>query len=79
MGKLDELRRHGFDESHHIPFTKTYKVKCSCCEALVLNGAPCHERGCSNQVHECPGCENLIPRHGYYCEDCQAEKERYDF
>jgi hypothetical protein len=70
MRYLDTLRDKGFDESYNIPFTKTYKVKCSCCEALSINNVPCHETGCSNMVHECKGCDALISYKGY-CEDCR--------
>ncbi len=70
MRYLDTLRDKGFDESYTIPFTKTYKVKCSCCEALAINNVPCHETGCPNMVHECKGCNALISYKGY-CEDCQ--------
>jgi hypothetical protein len=70
MGYLDTLRALGFDESYNIPFTKTYKVKCSACEALSINNTPCHESGCPNMVHECEGCDVLIQYKGY-CEDCR--------
>lgn len=39
----DEL---GFDRSEHVPFTKQYRIQCSRCEALVINGVACHETGC---------------------------------
>lgn len=70
MGYLDALRAKGFDGSYHIPFTKTYKVTCSCCAALSINNVPCHETGCSNQVHECKWCNALIQYKGY-CEECR--------
>lgn len=72
MTTLDQLRNLGFDLSRHIPFTRTYKPACSCCEVLVINGTPCHETGCPNQTHECRGCNNLIRgnRWQQYCEDC---------
>lgn len=70
MTKLQSLRQRGFDESSHVPFTKQYRVKCSCCEALVINGVPCHERGCPNAAHECRGCNELIPANRRYCESC---------
>lgn len=68
---LSYLRALGFDRSQHIPFTRRYRVSCSCCEALVINGHPSHERGCGNAVHECNGCNALIPTNQRYCEDCQ--------
>jgi hypothetical protein len=67
---LQRLRQLGFDESYHIPFTKGYRVRCSQCEALAINGVPCHETGCPNTVYECKGCNNLIPYKGY-CADCR--------
>jgi hypothetical protein len=66
---LKKLRDLGFDESSHIPFTKNFSVKCSQCNALVLNGVPCHEIGCCNITHECKGCNTLIKFKGY-CSDC---------
>lgn len=75
---LAELRRRGFDESSHIPFTTRYRVKCSCCDALVINGHPCHENRCPNQAGECSGCGDIMPMDqlsrytsGYYCEVCR--------
>lgn len=68
---LAELREHGFDLSTHIPFTKQYNVKCSCCLALSVNGTPTHEIGCPNAKHECLGCSNIIPINRRYCADCQ--------
>jgi hypothetical protein len=68
---LSTLRALGFDESKHVPFTKTYSVRCSCCEALVINGYPTHERGCPQDVHECRGCNALIPAQQRYCDDCR--------
>ena len=67
---LPGLRARGFDASRHVPFTSTYRVACSNCEALVINGVAAHERGCPNQVHECRGCNSTVPRAGMYCEDC---------
>lgn len=52
QSRLELLRRLGFDRSKHIPFTKQYRIACSQCEALVINGTPCHELGCPNRVRE---------------------------
>ena len=71
MGQLANLRLHGFKDSTHIPFTKRYRVRCHSCEALVINGHPCHETGCSETMHECNGCNEIIPAHQRYCENCQ--------
>lgn len=68
--KLNELRALGFDQSVHVPFTRQFKVRCSCCEALSINGVPCHETGCPNNRHECRGCNALLPLNQRYCEDC---------
>jgi len=71
MSSLAELRAYGFDESTHIPFTKQYQVRCSRCSSSVINGHPIHERGCPNDMHECRGCNAIIPARQRYCEDCQ--------
>lgn len=68
--RLQSLRAKGFDESYNVPFTRQYVVKCSCCEAVVINGYPCHETGCPNMKYECEGCGDLIDYPGY-CQDCQ--------
>ena len=71
MSFLQALLAQGFDESYHVPFTKSYKVRCSQCQAWVSkNGLACHERGCPNRTHECKGCNTLLTYRGY-CEDCQ--------
>jgi hypothetical protein len=68
---LSTLRALGFDRAEHVPFTKQYSVRCSQCDALAINGVPTHERGCPNAVHECHGCNTLIPMNQRYCEDCR--------
>lgn len=47
---LDKLELDGFDqcEVDEIHDEMTVSVGCSQCEALVLNGVPCHELGCPN-------------------------------
>lgn len=70
MSRLQQLHARGFDESAHVPFTRTWRVRCSCCSALVVNGHPIHERGCPNDMHECNGCNALVPAGVRYCEDC---------
>lgn len=67
---LTELRRLGFTNSLHVPFTKQYRVRCTSCEALVICGIPCHETGCPEAVHECAGCNELIPTTRHYCGSC---------
>jgi hypothetical protein len=39
----------GFDDTKHVPGTNYYRIRCSQCASLVINGVPCHERGCPNQ------------------------------
>lgn len=67
---LQSLRARGFDLSAHIPFTRNYRIGCSSCEALAINGHATHERGCPNDRHECEGCNELIPVRQKYCADC---------
>jgi hypothetical protein len=43
------LRDRGFDETKYDRSTGYYSVKCSRCEALVINGIATHERGCPNK------------------------------
>lgn len=64
------LRALGFDRSSHVPFTKQFKVRCSNCEALVINGIPTHETGCRSATRECNGCSNRIPLNQRYCAEC---------
>lgn len=45
---LKYYRGLGFDRTTNVPFTKEYRIRCSQCEALVINGTPCHEAGCPN-------------------------------
>jgi len=68
---LQTLRALGFDQAQHVPFTSRYHVHCSQCEAVVINGVPCHETGCPQAVHECHGCSTLVPARVRYCDDCR--------
>lgn len=52
MSKVQQLRDQGFDNSYAIPFERAWKVRCSQCEALVINGYPTHEQGCPNVPRE---------------------------
>lgn len=47
--RVARLRDEGFDQSWYNPRDQTWKVRCSQCEAVVINGHPCHERGCPNE------------------------------
>ena len=68
--RLARLREMGFDRSYHVPFTKSFHVSCSQCEALCINGIPAHETGCINQRYSCKGCDTLLDYNGY-CQDCR--------
>jgi hypothetical protein len=43
-----ELRRRGFDQSRFSRRLGHWRVRCSQCQALVINGMACHETGCHN-------------------------------
>lgn len=43
------LRGLGFDESTYNRSDNSWRVRCSQCEALCINGYPTHETGCPNQ------------------------------
>lgn len=47
------------------------RVRCSQCEALVINGIPAHEHGCRNATRECCGCNARVPSNVKYCRECQ--------
>ena len=69
---LESLHSLGFDmSSNAFGRPKMFAVVCSQCQALVINGHPTHEAGCSNAVHECNGCNELVPLRQRYCEACQ--------
>lgn len=70
--QIERLNALGFDRSA-CSDEGGVRVACSRCEALVINGTPCHETGCPNAMRECSGCNNLIPalRFRRFCEDCQ--------
>jgi len=47
-----KLRRQGFDLATYVrtgPGTGYYRIRCSRCQALVVNGTATHERGCPNR------------------------------
>lgn len=75
---LERIKAQGFDRSaswgERWPggASRDYvAVGCSQCAATVINGVACHETGCPNEVHECRGCSNLVPRGVKYCAECQ--------
>ena len=68
---LADLRSMGFYESKASGRPNVFRVRCSQCEAAVINGVPAHEAGCPNALHECHGCNAMIPVNQRYCADCQ--------
>jgi hypothetical protein len=54
-----QLHMRGFDLSRATPFVKGVRVRCSQCEALVINGVPCHEHGCPNRPPVCRECGDV--------------------
>lgn len=46
MLTLEILHRDGFDLSKREGRFLT--IRCSQCDAVTINGVPCHERGCYN-------------------------------
>ena len=67
---LEMLYERGFDQSEAATEGDGFVVRCSQCEALVINGVPTHERGCPNQVGECEECGGIAPHGHKVCEDC---------
>lgn len=50
MSRVETLRQMGFDLSEVVPFERRWLIRCSQCQALCINGQPCHETGCPNTV-----------------------------
>jgi hypothetical protein len=46
MNTIEKIKLDGFDRSYTKD--KIIHVKCSQCEAMVINGVACHETGCPN-------------------------------
>lgn len=61
----------GFDATEYDRRIRRYRVRCSQCQMMAINGIPTHEAGCPNAKHECKGCNTLIPARAKYCEECQ--------
>lgn len=72
MSRLDRLKAQGFDRSVRAGRVglESIHVACSQCEALVINGVPCHETGCRNTIAFCAGCDARIPARARYCAEC---------
>jgi len=69
---LEQLIEMGFDASTMANFAQgVLKVGCYQCEASFINGTPCHEHGCPNQMNECAECETLIKKGYRLCESCR--------
>lgn len=60
----------GFDLTERVGHKNQYRIRCSQCEAVAINGVACHERGCPNATHECKGCNERIPMNQRYCQEC---------
>lgn len=50
LSTLRTVQNRGFDQSY-VNEDKHIRVKCSQCEAMVINGIACHEAGCPNAPH----------------------------
>lgn len=71
---LEQLIGLGFDRSYEDD--EGLHMRCSQCEALAIQGVPCHEHGCPHQTHECEECDTQIPKGHRLCESC-ANPEPY--
>ncbi len=67
LSGVERLRQQGFDESYAIPFKHAWKVQCSQCEALCINGVATHEHGCPHIPRESK--EECYPAQCTACED----------
>lgn len=45
-----QLRARGFDLTTYNRSTDCYRLRCSQCEVMVINGIACHETGCPNEL-----------------------------
>lgn len=69
--RMAQLMADGFDHCRFVGMGSQIRVGCSQCEAVVINGVPCHETGCPHQTFECKGCNVRVSHRGAYCADCQ--------
>lgn len=71
--RLDGLIALGFDTSYKFDKSgRSIAVQCSQCQAAVIDGTPAHETGCSNEMHECKGCAEMISAGFTYCSECTS-------
>jgi len=67
----EKLRRsRGFDKSY-VSSSGGVRVGCSMCQALVINGVACHEKGCPNMRQQ----KRRIPGLGEFDEDDESEAD----
>lgn len=64
----------GFDLTRHIPFSRTYNIRCSACAAVVINGVPAHEQGCPNA--QCISVAQANPQHFYLSGPSESDHTR---
>ena len=69
-GIVSSLKARGFDRSRSVPFERGAIVGCSQCDAICINGHPCHETGCPNVVPACRECGCPDPD-GTCCKPCE--------
>ena len=75
MSMLQRLKAEGFDRSTMvlgIVGRPSWRVRCSQCDALVINGTATHEAGCPRQTRECAGCNAIVSGRARYCAECQS-------
>ena len=80
--KLEELERQGFDKCSADEDEDTIRVRCSQCEALVINGRATHEMGCPNKplpsVMDYPDEEDFDPFEEPFDSSGDDEPTEYD-
>lgn len=71
---VKQLEKSGFDRARRAGFNE-FRVGCSQCEALVINGIPTHETGCPNRPRFCRSCGAAVEGRRLFCEDCRVVEE----
>lgn len=66
---LERLEELGFDRSYWND-DGDLRARCSQCEALTIQGVPCHETGCPHETHECEECRAPVPKGHRICQGC---------